>query len=192
MNLGDKLPEVVSQAGFVGTTKEILTNFSANLSEVYSNLLHPDETLTREQYELKVRFMFGYPYTVMFGTNEVTPSMKQIVTYMPFYIEKAVEDGRLVGLPLSMKNFSDGLMETVHKRAKRGNFVYSGGRGGAIGRKEYQEQVIRQIFYNEVSDLLSETSQIQQKKSQEISKKIKVEVIYCVHIFQTKITALVI
>lgn len=184
-SIGAKLPDVICEAGFKGVVKDVLVNFAANLTEVYHNLLLPDSTLTQEQYEIKARFLFGYPFTIIFGTKAVTPSIKQIVVYMPYYINKAAEDGKLIGVPISIRNFSDGLMETIHKRAKQGNFVYSGGRGGAIGRQEYQKQVLEQIFYNETSTLLEITSVTKNQSVDLTPKKVKFEVISPIFKMQT-------
>ena len=40
-------------------------------------------------------------------------------------------------------------MEGAHKRAKQGKFIFSGGKSGKIGKREYQERVIEQQILNE-------------------------------------------
>jgi len=37
-------------------------------------------------------------------------------------------------------------METRHKEAKQGNFIYSGGKTGEIGRIDYQKNVLEHQF----------------------------------------------
>ena len=64
--------------------------------------------------------------------------MKQVVTYVPFYIERATLDGQQVGLDLTLRHFSDGLMETAHKRPKEGNYLFR--RQGGINTADYQTQ----------------------------------------------------
>ena len=66
------------------------------------------------------------------------------MTYVPYYIDKALADGKMVGLPITLANFSDATMETAHKQNKRKSLLFSGGRAGPISTSQYQEQVIRQ------------------------------------------------
>ena len=62
--------------------------------------------------------MLGIQAVQTFGTNAITPSIKQIVSYVPYYIDKAVADGQAMGVPLTLQNFSDGLMEENIKNPK--------------------------------------------------------------------------
>ena len=43
-------------------------------------------------------------------------------------IHKVRQDGFLIGQPLSLRNFCDGLMETAHKTTKVGTISYSRGK----------------------------------------------------------------
>ena len=36
-----------------------------------------------------------------FGSICITPSLKQIVAYVPYYIDKALADEKMVGLPIT-------------------------------------------------------------------------------------------
>ena len=54
----------------------------------------------------------------------------QVSVYTSYYIDKALADGRNIGLPLTLEHFSDATMETAHKRPKEGNILFSGGRDG--------------------------------------------------------------
>ena len=40
-------------------------------------------------------------------------------------------------------------MEGAHKKAKQGKYLFSGGKSGKIGKKEYQEIVIEQQLLSE-------------------------------------------
>ena len=67
---------------------------------------------------------------------------------MGYYINKAESYGELVGLPLSLKNFSDSIMETGHKETKGGLVRCSGGRNGNIDQIEYQKLLLAQQMSN--------------------------------------------
>ena len=51
---------------------------------------------------------------------------------------------------LTLRNFTDSIMETKHKESKKGNFLFSGGKSGPIGKVEYQKQVLQQQFLSEI------------------------------------------
>ena len=93
--------------------------------------------------------MFGFPFVLIFGTKLVTASVKQLVIYEGYYIDKALDDCKLAGKGLSRRNITDDILETKHKDAKQGNFRFSGGKAGPIGKIEYQEKVLKQQFGNE-------------------------------------------
>ena len=84
----------------------------------------------------------------IFGADLVTASIKQFVSYMGYYIDKAKSDGELalVGLSLSLKSFSDSIMETGHKETKGGLVRCSGGRSGKVGEIEYQKLMQMSTF----------------------------------------------
>ena len=130
--MSEKFPQLLRGAGCEGITLEILSCCANGLGNVYKNLLQPDQDLTREEYEVAARILLGFQFIIIFGTLMVTPSIKQIVVYVSYYLQKAKEDGELVGLPLTLRNFSDGLMESIHKRAKSGNMLFSGGKKGPM------------------------------------------------------------
>ena len=66
--------------------------------------------------------------------------MKELVPYTGFYVERALKDAALSGLPLTLRNFNDSIMETKHKEAKQGNHIYSSGRVGETGKIDYQNE----------------------------------------------------
>ena len=61
-------------------------------------------------------------------------------------MEKALSDSDITGLPVTLANFNDGIMETAHKQNKKNSLLFSGGRNGPISKQQYQEQVIQQQF----------------------------------------------
>ena len=138
---GTRMPHLLAEAGFKGTTLQILADYCAGVGEVIHDLLDTPTALSRAAYECKARLLLGFPTVAIFGSLSITPSMKQAVAYVPYYIEKARRDGELVGKDLTLMHFSDGLMETAHQRPKEGNFLFSGGRQGSINTTDYQKQV---------------------------------------------------
>jgi hypothetical protein len=148
--LHKKLPELLEEAGFTGVILQVLSSFGAGLGTVFNNLLQTPEGLTGIDYEIDARIKLGFQATVIFGTLSITPSIKQIVAYVPYYVDKAAKDGELVGLPLTLKHFSDSTMETAHSEPKSGQFNFSGGRRGCISKADHEELIITQLFYNEL------------------------------------------
>jgi len=67
---------------------------------------------------------FRHPSTLasrryIFGTANLTASLEQIVTYVGYYVDKALSDAQIIGLPITLGNFKDGIMETAHKQNKK-------------------------------------------------------------------------
>ena len=60
---------------------------------------------------------------------------------MPFYINKAQEDGNEIGQPLTSEHFSDATKGTVHKQPTQGNILFSGRRDGLANVIEYQNEI---------------------------------------------------
>ena len=52
------------------------------------------------------------------------------------HVQKALDDAELTGLPCSLGNFSDSVMEGLHKSSKQGKYQFSGGRSGRTGKLE--------------------------------------------------------
>ena len=84
--------------------------------------------LSGNEYEKEARIKLGFQIVSIFGTLSVTQSIKQIVAYTGYYIDKATADGELVRLPLSLENLSDRTMERAHTEPKSVRFLFSGGR----------------------------------------------------------------
>lgn len=150
LSFGDQMPTIVKEAGFTGVTLDILISFTSSLSPIYIALLDTPPTLTGCQFECLARLFLGFQFVLIFGTSCVTPSIKQIVVHTSYYIDKARSDGELICIPLKFSNFSDGVMETAHKYAKEGTFLYSGGRHGATNSTEYQKLILSQLLHNEL------------------------------------------
>ena len=109
------MPEILNQAGFRGTLLEVLTTFCSGLDKVFRNLLRTLHELTGDEYGAQARVLLGFQAVQIFGSTSITASCKQIVTYVPYYIDKALADATMVGLPITLANFSDATMETAHK-----------------------------------------------------------------------------
>lgn len=196
------MPQILEECGFSGVCLDVLKEFTSGLSRVYPALIDTPLSLSGEEFDRAARIYLGFQYITIFGTKAVTPSIKQIVVYTSFYVEKAKQDGDLLGVPLKLSNFSDGLMESAHKYAKQGTFLYSGGRHGATSSLEYQRLILSQLFHNElyrVSDheknhCRSSESKVTRKRKQTegpemFSKPLKIKPvgllikIFCVEIY---------
>lgn len=91
--------------------------------------------LTGEEYEVKTLVHLGFQAVqiMLFETVTTTASIRQIVSYVPYYVDKALTDALLIGLPIPLANFNDALMETAHKLNKSQSLLFfSGGKPGSI------------------------------------------------------------
>ena len=75
-----RMPDILRQAGFKGIMLEILASFCSGLEVVYQNLLQTPHQLTGEEYEVKARVHLGFQAVQIFGTVNITASIKQIVS----------------------------------------------------------------------------------------------------------------
>ena len=171
LSFGERMPDILIQGGFEGIVLDILQTFCIGLGPVYKNLLQTPSDLTGDSYETLARVNLGFQMVQIFGTLSVTASIKQLVAYVPYYIDKALSDARTVGLPISLSNFSDATMETAHKASKQGNFLFSGGRDGAISKVQYQKQVISRQFQNELLHMVNRESTPQKSSSTKAARK---------------------
>ena len=168
---GERMPSILKKSGFKGTLLEILCTFCKGLDRVYRNLLHTPHDLTGDEYEVQARIHLGFQAVQIFGTANVTASLKQIVSYVGYYVDKARSDAQIIGLPITLGNFKDGIMETAHKQNKQNSLLFSGGRNGPISKQHYQKQVIQQQFANEVFELSSRESTPQKSSSTKAERK---------------------
>ena len=168
---GERMPSILKKSGFKGTLLEILCTFCKGLDRVYRNLLHTPHDLTGDEYEVQARIHLGLQAVQIFGTANVTASLEQIVSYVGYYVDKALSDAQIIGLPITLGNFKDGIMETAHKQNKQNSLLFSGGRNGPISKQQYQKQVIQQQFANEVFELTSRESTPQKSSSTKAERK---------------------
>ncbi len=164
LSFGHKVPGILPTTGFQNFGLEVLVTFCSGLTEVFQHLLRPPPTLSGEEYEILARVLLGFQSVVIFGVKAITPSIKQAVVYTPFYIEKALADGKEVGLPVTLEHISDATMETAHKRPKKGNILFSGGRDGPADVIEYQTCVLSQLYQNEIYNIWDKGNQIKNKR----------------------------
>ena len=98
----EKAEELLNNSGFSPLVCKILVCFCTGLIKIFQWILNTPK-----------------------GSQTVTATVKELVAYTGFYMEKALEDAALSGLPLILCNFNDSIMET-----KQGNYSYSGGQAG--------------------------------------------------------------
>lgn len=147
--LSERGHQLLVDGGFTGPTLEILSDFIGDYSKIISMMLRPIPNMSGQEFACKARALLGIPAVQIFGTNSITPSLKQMVAYLPHYIDQAIVDGEMVGLDLNISNLAvDGLFETGHTSFKYGNYNFSGGSTGAITEIEYQKSLIFQQFKN--------------------------------------------
>lgn len=167
----NKMPEILKESGITGISFDVLHSFCTGLQSIFNALLDTPLSLTGPQFACLARLFLGLQFVFIFGTRYVTPSIKQIVVYTSYYISKAREDGAITGQDLKFSNFSDGLMETQHKYAKSGTFLYSGGRQGTVSSAEYQKLVLSQLFHNELYRVDQRESSVQRSTESKLSRK---------------------
>lgn len=145
----EKAEELLNNCDFSPSVTEILVCFCNGLKKIFQWILNTPKELTRKEYECQARVLLGFQFVLIFGSETVTATLKELVAYTGCYVEKALKDAALSGLPLTLHNFSDSIMETRHKDAKQGNYIYSGGRTGETGKIDYQRRVLTQQFCHE-------------------------------------------
>ena len=134
LSFGQKIPNALPTTGFEHFTLNVLSTVASGLTDVSQNLLRPPPTLTGEEYDVLARVLLGFQ-----AVKAITPSIKQVVAYIPYYIDKAREDG---DLPVTLEHISDATMETAHKQPKQRNILFSGRRDGPADGIEYQKCVL--------------------------------------------------
>jgi hypothetical protein len=123
LSFHNKCSELLQNAGFNGVVYTVLVEFRTGVGKIMQYILQPTPTLTRKVYDCDARVLLGFQFVLIFGSKTVTATIKQIVAYTGFYIDKALSDASQVGLPITLRNFYDGVMETKHKESKQGNLV---------------------------------------------------------------------
>lgn len=168
-------PSFLQESKFNGLTLDILVTFGDGLRSLFEMLLNTPVGLTGEEFHLQARILLGFQYIHIFGTKTVTATIKQIAAYTGFYIEQARQDGELVGLPISLQNFSDGLMETAHKDTKFGTMRFSNGRTGPTTEEQYQKLILSQQIMNNIMQMKNRESIPTTSSSAKIKRKLKSE-----------------
>ena len=103
LSFGQKIPAVLINCGFKYFTLDVLSTFSSRLTDVFQNLLRPLPTLTGKDYEI-LNSTSWFSSGGYLWSKTITPSIKQVVVYVPYYIAKAREDGDEIGLPLTLEH----------------------------------------------------------------------------------------
>ena len=114
MALYEKAEELLNNSGFSPLLSEILVCFCTGL-KIFQWILNTPKELTRQEYECQARGLLGFQFILISGSQTVTATVKELVACTGFYVEKALEDAALSGLPLILCNFNDSIMETKHR-----------------------------------------------------------------------------
>jgi len=109
---------IIIKSWFKGILLEILCTFCKGLDRLYRNL-HTPHDLTGDEYEVEARIHLGFQAVQIFGTANVTATLKQIISCDGYHVDKALTDAQIIGLPVTLRNFQDGIMETAHKQNKK-------------------------------------------------------------------------
>ena len=139
---------LLKESNITGLRFQILDDFGSGLYQLYLWLLKTPTDLTGKEFDIHARCLLGFQFVQIFGTGSVTATIKQIAVYTGYYIDQAREDGVLSGQPLTLRNFSDALMETAHKSTKLGSISYGRGKKGPSTEKDYQESILAQQMAN--------------------------------------------
>ena len=169
----------LKESNITGLIFQILDDFGCGLYQLYLWLMKTPTDLTGKEFDIHARCLLGFQFVQIFGTQSVTATIKQISVYTGYYVDKAKEDGVLCGQPLSLRNFSDALMETAHKSTKMGSISYSCGKKGPRTEQEYQESILAQQVANcalhinrrESISATSSTTKVKHLQFKEESKK---------------------
>ena len=94
---------------------------------IYKNLFHTQHDFTGDEYEVQACISLGFQAVQIFGTANLTASLKQIITYVGYYVDRALSDAQITCLPITSGNFKDGIMETANKQNKKNSLLFSGG-----------------------------------------------------------------
>lgn len=178
----EKAEELLNNSGFSPLLNKILVCFCTGLKKNSQWILNSPKESTRQVYECQARVLLGFQFILVFGSQTVTATVKELLAYTGFYVEKALTDAALSGLPLTLHNFNDSVMETKHKEAKQGNDIYSGGRVGETGKIKYQKRVLTQQFCHEWASVenrekkgcsYSSDSKVHKKENEDPPKHLK-------------------
>lgn len=82
-------PNLLKTAGFKGLCLDILTTFCRSLHDLFTVILYTPEDVTREVYDVQACILLGFNFVFIFGTHTVTATIKHLVSYMGYYIDKA-------------------------------------------------------------------------------------------------------
>ena len=145
----DNFESLLKSSNFEGLIHEILSIFISHLKPILPEIMEMDRSWSRYSYAIKIRSVLGCGVVFIFGSRKMTATMKQLIAYTDYYVQKALDDAELIGLSCSLRNFSDSVMEGLHKSGKQGKYQFSGGRSGRTGKLEYQRRVLEQQFLNE-------------------------------------------
>ena len=96
------MPCILKETGFKGTLSEILGTFCKGLDRVHKNLLCKPHDLTGYEYEVQACIYLNWLpgcAKLILGTANLTASLEQIVTHVGYYVDMALSDAQIIGLP---------------------------------------------------------------------------------------------
>ena len=94
----EKAEELLNNSGSSPSVIKTLASFCNKLKKIFWWILNTPKELTTQEYECQVRVLLGFQFVLLFGSETVTSTVKELVTYTGFYVEKALKDTTLSGL----------------------------------------------------------------------------------------------
>ena len=113
-SLFDNFESLLKSSNFEGLIHEVLSVFISHLKPILPEIMDMDRSWSRYSYAIKICSVLECGVVFIFGSRKVTATMKQLIAYTDYYVQKALDDAELIGLPCSLGNFSDSVMEGLH------------------------------------------------------------------------------
>ena len=135
-SFSDNFESLLKPRNVEGLIHEVLSAFTSHLKPILPEIMEMDSSWSRYNYAIKNRSVLGCRVVFIFTLRKMTATMKQLIAYTDYYVQKALDDAELTALPCSLGNFSDRVLEGLHKSGKQGEYQFSDGRSGRTGKLE--------------------------------------------------------
>jgi len=133
------------------------------------NLLHTPHDLTGDEYEVQARIHLGFQAVQIFGIANVTTSLKQIVSYFGYDVDKALSDAQITNKPLGILKMASWRLLTNKTNKTPCYFLEE--ETAPFQSSSIKNKVIQQQFAKEVFELTSRESTPQKSSSTKAERK---------------------